>query len=153
LLFISRWGGATKILVLGQFLAFLPIFIKLSYKALFHTMQQEHALTAMGMGNTYLKVSTTHALSLLRPKLQAQILSLFSVSIGIESGFSYLGIGPPLPHTSLGTLLYDSFAYWHIIPWYPLSVLLCFFLLISSIAWVLYSAPKNSVTKNPSVNF
>ena len=52
LLFISRWGGATKILVLGQFLAFLPICIKLSYKSLFHTMQQEHALTAMGMGNT-----------------------------------------------------------------------------------------------------
>lgn len=139
LLLISRWGGATNILILGQFLAFLPIFIRLSYKELSTIMQEEHALTAMGLGNSYLKVSCTHGLSLFVPKIQAQILSLFSVSIGIESGFSYLGIGPPLPHTSLGTILYDSFSYWHLIPWYPISVLLCFILLISSISWVLYT--------------
>lgn len=133
LLLISRWGGSTKILMFGEFIAFLPVFIRLSYKELSLVMQQEYTQIAIGLGNSVSKICYTYGLPVLLPKLKAQIISLFSVSIGIESGFSYLGIGPPLPHTSLGTLLYDSIRYWHINPLYPLSIMITFFLLMNCI--------------------
>lgn len=142
LLLISRWGGGMQVLMIGQFLAFLPVFIKLSYRELNAILQSDFAQIAIGMGNTPFMTVYKHGMPILLPKLRAQILSLLSIAIGIESGLSYLGLGPPLPHTGLGHILHDSMNYWYLAPWYPIATLSSFVVILSVIIWVIEEPPS-----------
>lgn len=137
LLLITHFSGGTLPLILGQVLAFLPVFIRLSYHELKQVMQSEYAQTSIGLGNTLFAVAKNHGLPILLPKIKAQMISLLAVAIGIESGLSYLGLGPPLPQAGLGQILHESIGYWSSAPWYPIATMLSFFILLGTIASML----------------
>lgn len=146
LLFVSRLGQGIFALILGQLLAFLPVFIRVSFKELSFTIKQEYAQVSIGLGNHPLKVCIHHGLPLLVPKLCEQMLSLFALAIGIESALSYLGLGPPLPNAGLGYMLYESIAYWSSAPWYPCAMLITFMLLLFTINSAIQLARKSLAT-------
>ena len=133
LLFISRIGEGIVALIIGQCLAFIPVFFRLAYKELHATMQKDFALTALGLGNSIIKVIATHGLPFLLPKMRAQMVSMLAIAIGIESGLSYLGLGLPLPNAGLGHMLQESLNYWNITPLYFFSTLITFFIILGII--------------------
>lgn len=148
-LVIVSWSGSGKtVIVLGQFAAFVPLVFRVCIQEITAQFRMDYIKIAQELGQSKAGIIVRHIFPFLLPKLYQQMISLISISIGIEAGLSYLGFGIPKPEPSLGNLLYDARNYITILPWYILSVLLSISLLLFIILLI---AKTETVETNSSL--
>lgn len=99
---------------------------------------------AKAMGYTHPKIIVSHILPALTPLLRVQGLLLFATAILIEAGLGFVGLSVPLPHVSLGQLLYESLD-WLSLPQGQLQTLSAGLLLSGSI-FVVYLLSQMSLS-------
>lgn len=134
LVVVASFGGGTHVLFIGQAVAFLPLTMRVSFKEIESVMHQEFAQTSRGLGMHPFLIAVKHGMPFLMPKLCSQCISLTAIAIGIEGGLSYFGLGIPVPHPSLGTLLQDSRRYITTQPLYFMIVTLVIILLLLTLS-------------------
>ncbi len=134
LVILASFGSGIHVLFVGQALAFLPLTMRVCLNEIDAVMQQDFAQTSRSLGMHPFFIALKHGMPFLVPKLCAQCISLTAVAIGIEGGLSYFGLGIPIPHPSLGTLLQDSRRYLTTHPLYFIVVTSVFLLLLLTLS-------------------
>jgi peptide/nickel transport system permease protein len=114
---VSFWGSsvANVIFVIG--LLYTPRFQRIAYSATLSVQQNDYILAARSIGSSASRILRTGIL----PNILAPVLVQISLSMGtailLESGLSFLGLGPPPDIPSWGRSIQQSSRFMSQHPW------------------------------------
>ncbi len=103
-------AGSLNIILSIAFFTF-PVFSRMTRANALVIWQQDYVMAARMSGLNSYQITLKHVLPNIASVLLTQISIQFSMAILIESGLSYMGLGPPPPLVSWGRMLAESQTY------------------------------------------
>ena len=132
LLLISTFGASTLNVIIAISFVFIPRFARLIRGIVLEEKNKEYVTAAKAIGASNLRIMFFSILPNSIGPLIVQISLAFAISILIEAGLSYLGLGIQPPNPSWGNMLQHSQNYFYRAPWFVLSPGIAIFLTVLS---------------------
>ena len=132
LLLISSYGASTFNVIIAISFVFIPRFARLIRGIVLEEKNKEYVTAALAIGASNVRIMFLTILPNAIGPLIVQISLAFAVSILIEAGLSYLGLGIQPPNPSWGNMLQHSQNYFYRAPWFVLSPGIAIFLTVLS---------------------
>ena len=115
---VAVLGSSPRTIMVAAVIAFIPGSTRVIRSAVLETKERDFVTAAVVIGATDLRILFRHVL----PQAMAPFFVLVSLFVGVaillESGLSFLGVGPPPPAVSWGKMIGgDSRIYIESAPW------------------------------------
>ena len=115
---VAVLGSSPRTIMIAAVIAFIPGSTRVIRSAVLETKERDFVTAAVVIGATDLRILFRHVL----PQAMAPFFVLVSLFVGVaillESGLSFLGVGPPPPAVSWGKMIGgDSRIYIESAPW------------------------------------
>jgi ABC-type dipeptide/oligopeptide/nickel transport system permease subunit len=102
---VAFLGTGVPHLIFAIATIYAPRFARLSYSSVLSIKENDYVQAAQALGSSHLRIICTDIL----PNIMPPIIVLISLSLGrailLESGLSFLGMGPPPPEATWGNML------------------------------------------------
>lgn len=121
ILLVATLGSSMQTVTVAIAVAYIPRFARLARAGTLVIKEQEYIEAARAIGAGHLRTLFRGILPNAMGPLIVQATLAVAVSILIETGLSYLGLGVQPPTPSWGNLLRSAQTYIRIAPWYVLS--------------------------------
>lgn len=103
--FVAFLGTGTSQLILAIGILYIPRFARIAYSSVLSVKESDFVEAAHALGSSHLRIILTDIL----PNIMAPVIIMISLSLGraiiLESGLSFLGMGPPPPTATWGNML------------------------------------------------
>ncbi|WP_019170331.1 ABC transporter permease [Pseudaminobacter salicylatoxidans] len=117
-LFIAAMlGPSVRNVVIAVTLAQIPRFVRVVRSEMMKIRGQDFISAARVIGASPLRIMITHGVPNLMPTMLVLGSLAFGVAIMTEAALSFLGVGTPPPHPSLGTMLSHGTRFITTAPW------------------------------------
>lgn len=117
-LFIAAMlGPSVRNVVIAVTLAQIPRFVRVVRSEMLKIRSQDFISAARVIGASPLRIMLTHGAPNLMPTMLVLGSLAFGVAIMTEAALSFLGVGTPPPHPSLGTMLSHGTRFIASAPW------------------------------------
>ncbi len=133
LIFVASFGSGSIQLLITLIFILSPVFARILRDEIRIVSAEEYIHASRLFAAPFSWILIKHILPILAPTVLAQSVSFMAVAVGLESAFSFLGIGLQLPMASIGNILRDAMRYLHTAPWLILFPGLCLLIFMLSI--------------------
>jgi ABC-type dipeptide/oligopeptide/nickel transport system permease subunit len=133
ILIVAGLGSSARSIILTVGIVFFPRFARLVRGSVLALKGQEFVLASTAMGASGFRILSRHILPNCLAPIFVQITLAMAVTILIEAGLSYLGLGVQPPTATWGTMLQRAQTYAAQAPWYVLAPGVCIFFLVLSL--------------------
>jgi ABC-type dipeptide/oligopeptide/nickel transport system permease subunit len=116
LLFLVALGNSTTVLILALGLSSWPIMARIMRSQVLQLREQEFVQAAHSIGSSPLRTLLSHILPNATGPVLVQITFGVSQAIFAEAFLSFIGLGPPPPNPTWGSLISDGFSYVRVDP-------------------------------------
>ena len=117
LVILSILGPGKTGVVLALGLAYTPNVVRVVRGTVLSIREQEYVDASRVMGNHSVYTIVRHVVPNCVSSLTVLVTAFFALTILTESALSFLGLGVPPPHPSLGGMIADARAYVSTAPW------------------------------------
>lgn len=105
---VSFWGSSTRNVILVIGLLYTPRFARIAYSATLSVKENEYITAAQAIGAGGIRILLTGILPNITAPLLVQTSLAMGTAILLESGLSFLGLGPPPDVASWGRSIQQS---------------------------------------------
>jgi oligopeptide transport system permease protein len=116
LLFLVALGNTTDVLILALGLSSWPTLARLTRSQVLQLREQEFVQAATSIGSSPARTLLAHILPNATGPIVVQITFGISQAIFAEAFLSFIGLGPPPPNPTWGSLISDGFEYVRVDP-------------------------------------
>jgi peptide/nickel transport system permease protein len=117
LLIAAITGPGEKGVVIAIVLVTLPLMVRVVRSSTLAIARREFVIAAEVSGASLARIIAVHLLPNIAGAVALQMTYAMSISMLVESGLSFLGVGIQPPAASLGSLVHDGIDYMTLAPW------------------------------------